>query len=35
MANVHLSGQEPTMYPGVVTRGHRSNSVYNKPEEAS
>lgn len=34
MRNVHISGQEPAMYPGVVTRGHRSNSTLKKEDSA-
>lgn len=32
MNNVHISGQGPVMYPGVITRGHRSNSTLKKEE---
>ncbi|KAH6691236.1 AMP deaminase [Plectosphaerella plurivora] len=34
LKNVHISGQEPAIYPGVITRGHRSNSTLKKEESA-
>lgn len=37
-ADPHLSGGDPRMFPGVLTRGHRTNSLRNlggQPEEAA
>jgi hypothetical protein len=28
-ADLHLSGDDPRMFPGVLTRGHRTNSLRN------
>lgn len=34
MADLHLSGSDPRMFPGVFTRGHRSGSFRNLAQAA-
>jgi hypothetical protein len=34
LSNMHISGQEPAIYPGVITRGHQSSSTLKKEESS-